>query len=232
MANAWSSHWLFIEVFHTVTLTPRHVTSECFTLIHVSPFQSAVCQKCVCARDFTVIAFCIPPACVCVCVSSPRLDAAHLVSCLTLERTWKSKGARQCNTARSYRWLSMGGVHTVSSTVHCCCNATQWHLKCYCRLLSTVKERTKRRSAWLWMFKILIWSKSLLQSTHGRSLQSCWHLTGMCNICLWADKWMLIQWADAKLAVSIGLASITASVTASQLKKSHCISFSLVLFSL
>lgn len=114
MANAGSYRWLFTEVFHTVTLTPRRVTPERFEFIHVSPFQRVT--KPVRATDFTVISFsslfffffcCVSPVHVCV---GDRCPPPHL-SCLTLEQTWKSKRACQRDAAHSCCRLFMWGRH-------------------------------------------------------------------------------------------------------------------------
>lgn len=96
-------------------------------------------------------------------VSLPRPDTAppqppSLVSCLALEKTWKSKRACQCNTAHSYLWLFTCRVHSLlnSALRLRCCTAV------LIMFLQAVKhgegEGGKRRS--LWMCNILIWLKS------------------------------------------------------------------------
>lgn len=142
MANASSSHWLFAEVLHAVTLTPHHVTSVHFVFIHVSPFQSAV------------IISCVPPACVCPHVSSPRLDATPLVSCLTRGKRGSQEGSLSvCDCSFLPLALHVWSSHGL------CCTATQWCLKCYCSLLITVKERKKK---WI-SLAVDVWDFNMLQ---------------------------------------------------------------------
>lgn len=107
--------------------------------------------------------------CVCVCVSSTRLDATHLSNVLTLEQMWISKRACQSMTAYSCCWLLYAGF----PMLHGSCTATESCLKCYCRIFSSIEERKQHQRGCRCNFKMInFWS-------HNCCLGSCWFFTGI-----------------------------------------------------
>lgn len=97
------------------TLSLSHLTmwlqSTLYSFMSVPsslPYVGNVGNVCVCGA-FVYNCYFLPPTCIYVCVwgsvSSPRWDAAPLVSCLTPEQTLKSERACQRKTALSYYWL-------------------------------------------------------------------------------------------------------------------------------
>lgn len=106
--------------FLTVTLIIRALnihSSHSLPAFHMS--DVCMCTSVLC----TVVISCLVPTF--MCVSSPLLDAATFVICLTLQLTWKSESACQCKAAHCYRSLLCVEFTALSSTLHCCCTVRE-----------------------------------------------------------------------------------------------------------